>query len=303
MTDGADLHRQPEPLAEALLPAGFADLLPAAAEHEAALTAQLLGAMRLRGYRRVAPPLVEFETSLDAGAGAATAAAAFRLMDPVSQKMMALRPDMTPQIARIAATRLRNAPRPLRLCYAGPVLRVDRDQLRPERQFAQVGAEIIGGDRIEGDVEILTMSVEALAAVGVSGVTVDLSAPTLVDAALAPFAFDAAQAARVRDALDHKDAAAATRAAGAAAALVEGLIRAGGPLDRAAAALDALDLAPAAAAERDQLVALGRKLRAAAPDLPITLDPAERNGFHYHAGPSFSLFAQGVRGALGRGGR
>ncbi|MEM6491618.1 MAG: ATP phosphoribosyltransferase regulatory subunit, partial [Pseudomonadota bacterium] len=183
------------------------------------------------------------------------------------------------------------------------VLRVDRDQLRPERQFAQVGAEIIGGDRLEGDVEILVMCVEALAAAGVRGVTVDLSAPTLVDAALAPFTFDAALSGRIRDALDHKDAAAAARAAGPAAALVEALIRANGPLDRAAAALEAIDLATGAAEERDQLVALGRALRAAAPDLPITIDPAERNGFHYHAGPSFSLFAQGVRGELGRGGR
>ncbi|MEM6492485.1 MAG: ATP phosphoribosyltransferase regulatory subunit, partial [Pseudomonadota bacterium] len=189
MTDGADLQRQPAPLAEALLPAGFADLLPAAAEHEAQLTAQLLNAMRLRGYRRVTPPLVEFERSLTGGAGESKAAAAFRLMDPVSQSMMALRPDMTPQVARIAATRLRNAPRPLRLSYAGQVLRVDRDQLRPERQFAQVGAEVIGGDRLEGDVEILVMCVEALGGAGVRGVSVDLSAPTLVDAALAPFDF------------------------------------------------------------------------------------------------------------------
>src|SRR4029434_9388002 len=82
------------------------------------------------GYARAEPPLVEFEETLFSGAGAAMATATFRMMDPISHRMIGVRADMTPQIARIAATRLGNAPRPLRLSYAGQVLRVKGSEIR-----------------------------------------------------------------------------------------------------------------------------------------------------------------------------
>ena len=98
------------------------------------------------GYQRVKPPLLEFEDSLLAGSGAAVAEQTFRLMDPDSQRMMGLRADTTPQVARIATTRLADAPRPLRLSYAGQCLRVRGTQLAPDRQIAQAGIELIGHD-------------------------------------------------------------------------------------------------------------------------------------------------------------
>ena len=79
----------------ALLPAGFADLLPPEAGFEAATVERLMAAFAAQGYARVKPPLVEFEDSLLGGSGAAMARHSFRLMDPVSQRMLALRPDMT----------------------------------------------------------------------------------------------------------------------------------------------------------------------------------------------------------------
>src|SRR5215813_10043670 len=125
----------------ALLPAGLRDILPPEAALESATVERLMAAFAAQGYERVKPPLVEFEDSLLSGSGVAMRPHTFRLMDPVSQRMMGLRADMTLQVARIAVTRLVNAPRPLRLCYAGQVLRVKGDDLRPERQFGQVGAE------------------------------------------------------------------------------------------------------------------------------------------------------------------
>ena len=100
---------------KALLPDGLRDALPPDAAHEAAIIERLMQVVGSRGYERVEPPLVEFEDSLLSGAGQDIALATFRLMDPVSQRMMGVRADMTPQVARIAATRLANAPRPLRL--------------------------------------------------------------------------------------------------------------------------------------------------------------------------------------------
>ena len=102
-----------------LLPAGLEDLLPPDSAFEAGVMERLLACFGGYGYERVKPPLVEFEENLLKGSGAATASEIFRLMDPVSQRMMGVRADMTMQVARIAQTRLARAPRPLRLSYAG----------------------------------------------------------------------------------------------------------------------------------------------------------------------------------------
>ncbi len=90
----------------ALLPAGLRDLLPPDAETEASAVEALMEVFAAHGYQRVKPPLLEFEDSLLAGSGAAVAEQTFRLMDPDSQRMMGLRADTTPQVARIATTRL-----------------------------------------------------------------------------------------------------------------------------------------------------------------------------------------------------
>ena len=102
---------------KSLLPNGLRDGLPPDAAHEADIHNLVLATFAARGYERVEPPLVEFEESLLNGSGEALALSTFRLMDPVSQRMMGVRADMTPQIARIATTRLKKAPRPLRLSY------------------------------------------------------------------------------------------------------------------------------------------------------------------------------------------
>src|SRR5437667_381373 len=142
----------------ALLPTGMHDLLPPEAEIEAQVVAQLMTTLAAHGYERVKPPLVEFEETLFSGAGAAMATATFRLMDPASHRMIGVRADMTPQIARIATTRLGDAPRPLRLSYAGQVLRVTGSEIRPERQVGQVGAELIGAAGPAADVEAIAVA-------------------------------------------------------------------------------------------------------------------------------------------------
>ncbi len=286
-----------------LLPAGLRDVLPPEADHEADVVGRLMAVCAAHGYSRVKPPLVEFEDSLLAGSGVAMGPRTFRLMDPISQRMLGLRADMTLQIARIAATRLRRLPRPLRLSYAGEVLRVKGDELRPERQFGQVGAELIGSDSAAADAEAVLLSVEALEAVGVQKLTVDLSSPRLVPAVIAAAGLDAAAAQTVREALDRKDQAAVKRhARGAGAVLIE-LLKATGPADRALPVLSKMTLPPDAAAEARRLAEIVVLLRAAAPGLQITIDPVEIRGFEYHTGLCFTLFARRVRGELGRGGR
>src|SRR3546814_933758 len=132
-----------------------------------------------------------------------------RIIDPLSQRMMALRPDMTAQVGRIAATRLAQAPRPLLLCYAGPVLQLRANQLRPEREMTQVGAELIGTDSVAAAVEIVTIAIEAPEFAGLSGITVDFTLPDLIDTLAAEdFPLEAEEIPAVRAALDAKDAGA-----------------------------------------------------------------------------------------------
>jgi ATP phosphoribosyltransferase regulatory subunit len=292
-----------EPLHPALLPLGLRDVLPPDAAAEAQVVARLMAVLASHGYERVKPPLAEFEDNLLSGAGAAMAKETFRLMDPISQRMIGLRADMTPQIARIATTRLRKAPRPLRLCYAGQVLRVKGGQLRPERQVGQVGAELIGSDEIAADVEAVALAAEALSAAGVAGLSADLSLPTLVPALCAALGLDAAATEALRGALDHKDAAAVSTVGGRAAGLLSRLLAGAGAAKKALATLNALDLPEEAAAERARLAGVVERLTRVAPSLVLTIDPVENRGFEYHTGVSFTFFARGVRGELGRGGR
>ncbi|MEQ9328822.1 MAG: ATP phosphoribosyltransferase regulatory subunit [Rhodospirillales bacterium] len=283
----------------ALLPNGLRDILPPHAEHEAGVLASLCACFAGRGYDRVEPPLVEFEDALLQGGGD-IASQTFRLMDPVSQRMMGMRADMTPQIARIASTRLVKAARPLRLSYAGAVLRVKGAQLRPERQFAQAGIEVIGSDAIAADAEVIALCDEALAAVGAKGVTIDLFTPSLVARIVNGSDIDHAA---LREALDHKDEAQVRKIAGDRAAILEKLMRASGDADRAMRKLGETDLPAEAKAEIDRLAGVIAAIRAIRPAIRLTVDPVENRGFEYHTGVSFALFGRGVRGELGRGGR
>ena len=286
----------------ALLPAGLSDGLPPEAAHRAALEQRLMAIVAAQGYDRVEPPLVEFEdTLLQAGAG--VSAQTFRLMDPVSQHMMGVRSDMTIQVARIATTRLAAAPRPLRLSYSGEVLRVKGSQLRPERQFTQVGCELIGAKGVPADVEIIRLAADALREAGVATLSVDLLVPPLVPAIFETLKIAPPLQRTLRAALDRKDADAVAAAGGRVADMLGGLLAATGPARGALVLLTSVDLPPEVAPQRTRLVAVVEALLEAIPDLSLTIDPVENRGFEYHTGVGFTLFAAGVRGELGRGGR
>ncbi len=289
-----------------LLPAGLADLLPPDAAREARAIDVAIERFAAFGYERVKPPLVEFEESLLGGPGAALAPQTFRLMDPVSQRMMGVRPDMTVQVARIAVTRLKHEPRPLRLSYGGNVIRVRGGQLKPERQFAQVGTELIGVDSADADAEAVLLAVDALRAIGVAALSVDLNLPTLVAAVGAGLKLPADTLRRVRRALDRKDEGGIAKALGdraKAADLFVGLLRAAGPAPAGIAKLAALKLPAAAEAEAARLGEVVMRVRAADEALPLTLDPVEYRGLEYQTGVSFSVFDLKGRHELARGGR
>ncbi len=288
---------------KALLPTGLRDVLPPDAAAEAHAMETLIASFTAHGYERVAPPLVEFEESLLEGAGAGVANTTFRIMDPVSLRMRGVRPDMTLQVARIAETRLGDAPRPLRLCYGGQVLRVLGSQLRPEREFAQAGVELIGSASESADLEVILLAVEALEKIGVPNLSIDLNLPMVVPLVCESLGLDLGRGSPIRSHLDHKDATAISALGGEAAKVLGSLLDAAGPAERAVELLGKITLPKSAVAERTRLGKLVERLRAAAPGIGLTVDPVENRSFEYHSGLSFTFFALDVRGSLGRGGR
>ncbi|WP_340265766.1 ATP phosphoribosyltransferase regulatory subunit [Sphingobium mellinum] len=284
-----------------LLPEGLSDRLPPQAEASARLARRVLDTVATHGYERVMPPLAEFEETLVGRLKSMRAQDLVRAVDPVSQRSLALRPDMTAQIGRIAATRLASAPRPLRLSYGGPVVRLRANQLRPERERLQVGAELIGSDSIAAAVEIVNVAIEALQAAGVTGITIDFTLPDLIDALAAgplPLAHDEVEAVRAE--LDAKDAGALAAISPAAAAYLP-LIEATGPFHPAMERLEAFNarLGGAIGSRIEGLRAIAKPIGW---DIALTLDPTERHGFEYQNWFGFSIFAEGFTGEIGRGG-
>lgn len=280
-----------------LLPEGFRDRLPPRAGAAARLAARMADVIASHGFDRVRPPLAEFESSFEARSASGGQPNRLRLTDPVSQRTLAIRSDMTIQIGRIAVTRLAASPRPLRLSYHGPVMKLRAGQLNPDREQTQIGAELIGADNVAAACEILRLAIEAARAGGARGITVDLTLPDLVETlAVGSMPLDAEKLDAVRAELDMKDAGGLTEL-GASAYLP--LLSATGPFEEAIEKLAAIDAG-------GQLASRIKALRQIAADLPddvtVTLDPTERHGFEYQSWFGFSLFAAGLAASLGRGG-
>ncbi len=283
--------------ADDLLPEGLEDRLPQSAAAATRIENAALAAMDAHGYDRVRPPLVEFEKSMARRMDGLLTRNMFRFVDPRSLRMLALRSDMTVQVGRIAATGLAAAPRPLRLCYAGLVARMTGDMLDPRRENLQLGAELIGSDGAAAAAEIVELAIATLEAAGARGISVDFTLPDLVDTlAAGEFPLDATQVAAVRRELDAKDAGALVDAGGEA---YLPLLYASGPFEDALARLATIDAGGVLASRIDALRQIAARVEGRA---RLTLDPTERHGFEYQSWFGFTLYADGVRGALGRGG-
>lgn len=293
----------------ALLPNGLNDLLPPEADEEARIITQLLGNFSKFGYDRVKPPLVEFEESLLApGPGQSLARNTFRLMDPVSQHMMGVRADTTSQIARIAKSRLKDTPRPLRLSYAADVLRVNASQLRTERQFCQVGCELIGAADSRDDIEMSLMAVKALDDLGVENLSIDLTIPSLIDTLFIDFKVSEEDQAEIDSLIQKRDRDGIAALNDKISETLVALLDCSGVAQGAMTALKKIKLPKATKtnikALEDVYDGLLEALKVyGLSHISITIDLIERRGFDYQNGVSFTLFAPQVRGELGRGGR
>jgi ATP phosphoribosyltransferase regulatory subunit len=288
------------------LPAGMRDLLPVEARRQASLARRVLESFELFGYERVAVPAFEYAEVLERGLGVLDPHEVLRFVEPETGEVVALRPDMTPQVARLLATRLASAPLPARLCYEGAVLRRRRERARRQRQIAQAGVELVGCPGAKGDLEVLRVAVAAARAAGLVEFVVDLGHARVAGALLE--SVEPAARARLVEALDVKDAVELERwgrASGlgpaelAALRALPDLHGAEDVFARARRALSATAALPALA----ELEALWRAASDDGIGSRLVIDLGEIRRFAYYTGPTFQILAEGPGRPVGAGGR
>jgi len=299
---------QPTQLPPRQLPKGAKIYLPDEAARKRAVEERLFEVFRRWGYREVVTSAYEYFDVLSHGTDGELQERMFKMVDRESGRLLALRADVTPQIARIVATRMRDEPKPLRLAYVTDVFRYDEPQVGRYREFYQAGVELIGLPNPEGDAEMIAMTVEGLRALGLERFQIDVGQTEFFRGILEDVAADPATGRELRSALGHKDLSALERLVGelAAPAAVTELLLAlptlygrGDVLDRA----ERLVKNPRSEAALANLAEIYRLLRAYGLADSVLLDLGEVRGFDYYSGVHFEAYVSGLGAPLVGGGR
>jgi len=280
-----------------LLPEHIEDVLPAEARAIERLRRAILDLFESHGYELVAPPLLEYTDSLLSGIGKDLDLATFKLVDQLSGRMMGVRADHTPQVARIDA-HLLNREGVARLCYCGSVLHTVPAGMTKMREPIQIGAELYGHAGLEADAEILALMVQSLKRAGIERLHVDLGHPGIYRALTEKSGLDADDSEALFHAVQQKDAPRAMELGGEAVAALASFNGPREVIGEARKHLPSLPAISTALNSLDRLAAL-----VAAPGVDISVDLAELGGFHYESGLVFAAFAPGSPDAIARGGR
>ena len=285
-----------------VLPDHIADVLPSEARHIEELRRELLDTARGYGYELVMPPMLEHLESLLTGTGEALDLLTFKLVDQLSGRMLGLRADTTPQVARIDA-HLLNRQGVTRLCYCGPVLHTRPDRPHATREPLQFGAEIYGHAGLEADLEALLLALDCLKATKVEPLTVDMADARIVRSLLSGVGMGPVQLAQVHAALATKDAtelASLTREFPAATReALQALIGLYGDAKVLAEAARVLPRSPLIQQALEHLQWLSGHVDGAR----IRFDLADLRGYAYYSGVRFGIYTPGASDALVRGGR
>ncbi|MFZ5491507.1 MAG: ATP phosphoribosyltransferase regulatory subunit [Pseudomonadota bacterium] len=291
-----------------LLPPGIEDLLPPQAQALEAARRRLLDLFAAWGYRLVMPPLVEYADALLTGTGADLAEQTFQVTDPLSGRLLAIRADITPQVARIDARD--SDPAPARLCYLGSVLTAQEGAPGTCRNPMQVGAELYGHGGPESDVEVLRLLLETLRTAGHDKVHVDLGHVGIFRGLSEAVGLDTDAEYTLFDLLQRKartDIADFVDARGLSATARDWFVQLPqcfGPIDRLPELRRRLHGLPAAVTTAiDELETIAGELLNFVPDLPLFVDLAELRGYHYHTGIVFAAYGAGYGQAMAWGGR
>jgi ATP phosphoribosyltransferase regulatory subunit len=289
------------------LPAGLRDLLPDHSARLAELTARLHDAFSSFGYRRVLLPTLERLDVVERGLSARALAGVLKFVEPGSGEVVAIRPDITPQIARLYAARADALPSPARLCYDGPVLRAREARAGRPREVYQAGVELLGAGGSKADAEALLVLARALDRLGLTKAVIEVGHARFAHEVVAEAKLPDGAAQEAMEALERKDAGAlaalARKGAGSKAArdvlpLLAGLYGEGA-LKRAREVAAAVPSVEGSLREVEEALRLARRGGLGT----VAVDLGESRGLGYYTGITFAGYAHGAGAAIAAGGR
>jgi ATP phosphoribosyltransferase regulatory subunit len=292
-----------------LLPEGIEEVLPQEARQLESMRRRVLDMFETWGYELVTPPMVEYLEALQTGVGSELELQTFKVTDQLSGRMMGIRPDVTPQAARIDAHYLKRD-LPVRLCYIAPVLRARPDAFGGSREPLQLGAELYGYSGTASDVESLCLMLSTLDMVGIKNIHIDLGHVGVFRDLISDAGINGEREQALFEALQRKaqpEIVSMMELWGIASPQKEYLLALSG-LNGDITVLDEarklFDKAPAGVkAAIDEISAVADGVRRTRPDVPMYIDLAELSGYSYYTGVVYSAFVPGHGRAIANGGR
>ena len=284
-----------------LLPIGISDLLEKSSYKDSYLTQNLMNCFKLNGYERVSPPLIEFEENYTLFLDTTNKQNIFRVIDPISNKSMFIRNDITPQIARIAANKLNNKNDTLRLSYTGDILRPKGNQLHPARQLKQAGIELFGAPTVEGAIEVISVGIQALTQVNISNLIIDITTPNLASLIMKNNKLDEKTIKEAQVYLKVKNINKIKTIPHCGTILAQ-IADSAGEEERALKKLSNIDLPNKAKKLIQEISLICNAIKQLHKNIKITIDPIENRGFNYYAGIGFAIFSSNIKRELGFGG-
>ncbi len=292
-----------------LLPEGIEEVLPEAAKRLEDARRQLVDMYFSWGYELVMPPLIEYLESLLSSSASDLDLQTFKVTDQLTGRVMGVRADMTPQVARIDAVGLHRE-QATRLCYMGTVLRTKPVELGGSRSPMQIGAELYGHNGPESDVEVISLMMQSLNLIGVEDVLLDLGHVGVFRGLAAEAGFDDAKEAELFDILERKSVPELDAfleectASDVMKKRLASLCDYNGGIEVLDQALtDFADASDEVTDALQTLKAVAGILLERLPGLKLHFDLAELRGYHYHTGIVFAAYSIGRGKAIAQGGR
>lgn len=296
-----------------LLPQGIEEVLPDEARNVEHLRRRLLDAFQSWGYQQVITPFIEFVSSIPGDFGQDLDNQTLKLTDPINGQTLGVRADMTPQVARMDAHRLRQDV-PTRLCYIDTILQAKSDEFASSRSPIQVGCELYGDDSVNADVEVIRLMMATLNLANIQNLTLDLGHVGVLQGILAYCELNNADEKTLLNILDRKsapelndwlsDLASNQKLSSEKIDLLRALPSLNGDVSVLDTAKNVLAFAGQPVLNAlENLTAITRMVKAHLPDLNIHIDLSEVHGYHYKTGVVFAGYVPESGQALARGGR
>ena len=278
-----------------LLPEGFRDSLPELATKENKVNSKFIKLMQKNGFLLVKPPLLEFESSLFFLLEDNEDANSFRVLDPISQKMMGIRTDITVQIARISCGSLIELPRPLKVCYSGEVLRVNNNSLNLSRQATQIGSEIIGIEQNDCENEIISLMIESLKLLKIKKFFINFTMPTLISAIVKDFKLSKIDLEFVRDRFNNKNSDGLGKISEQLKTISKALMDSVGDATINLKKLKKNKFTKNIDNEIQSFIKIISRITKDFPNLKVFIDPLEVDESNYHTGIAFKVFSENLK--------